>query len=73
MGARLKPLLKTLVAGTAGFLSIMAGYFVLGLYNGWLPVGASNTALIAVLLIPIPIGLLIAWALYRGLDRITTT
>jgi hypothetical protein len=67
----LKPLLKILVAGTVGFLSIMAGYLVLGLHNGWLPVGVSNTTLIAVLLIPIPTGLLIAWAVYRGLDRIT--
>ena len=67
----LKPFLKVLVAGTVGFFSIIAEYFVLGLYNRWLPVGASNTALIAVLLTPIPIGLLIAWAVYRVLDRIT--
>lgn len=67
----LKSFLKILVAGTVGFGSIIAVSFVLALHNDWLPVGASNTALIAVILLPIPIGLVIAWAVYRGLDRIT--
>jgi hypothetical protein len=69
----LKPFLTILVAGTVGFVSILAGYWALVLHDGWLPAGVSNTALIAELWIPIPIGLSIAWAVYRGLDRITGT
>ena len=67
----LKSFLKILVAGTVGFCSILAGYLVLALNNSALPVDVSDTTVIAVMLMPIPIGLLIAWAVYRGLHRIT--
>ena len=62
----LKQLFKVLVAGTAGFLTIIAGYFFLGLHPGSGPI--SNEKLIAQLLLPIPIGGIVAWAVYRILD-----
>src|SRR5258707_872421 len=67
----LKPFLKVLVAGTIGFLSIMGGYLVLALLDDRLPVGVSNTTLIATMLIPTPIGLWVGWGGSRGLDRRT--
>jgi hypothetical protein len=66
----LKPLLKILVAGTVGFLSIIGGYVLLAEHDGWLPTGVSNTTLIGTLVIPIPVGLFIAWVVYRVLDRL---
>ena len=66
----LKSLLKILVAGTVGFLSILGAGLMFALHPGWLPTPVSNTTLIAELLIPLPIGLLIAWGVYRGLERV---
>jgi hypothetical protein len=65
-----KTVLKLLAAGTIGFVSIIGGYGVLAVYGRWLPQGTSNATLIATLVLPIPIGLFIAWAVYRILDGI---
>jgi len=63
----LKRLLKVLLAGTIGFLTIIAGYFFLGLHPGSGPI--SNERLVALILLPIPVGGVAAWAVYRILDR----
>jgi len=63
----LKQLLKVSTAGTIGFLSIIGGYFVLP-FDLMVPVGSSDARFIAVLLLPVPIGGLIAWVVYRVLD-----
>lgn len=67
-----KTVLKLLVAGTIGFVSFIGAYGVLPLYGQGLTQGTANTILIATLLMPIPIGLFIAWAVYRILDSIWT-
>ena len=65
-----KTVLKLLAAGTVGFLSILGAYGVLAVLGNRLPLGTSNATLIATMLLPIPIGLFIAWAAYRILERI---
>jgi hypothetical protein len=65
-----KTVLKLLVAGTIGFVSIIGGYEVLAVSGHWLPQRMSDATFIATLLMPIPIGLFIAWAAYRILDSI---
>ena len=60
-------LLKVALAGTIGFLTIIAGYLLLGLHPGSGPI--SNERLIALILLPIPVGGLVGWAVYRMLDR----
>ena len=67
----LKTLLRVLVAGTVGFVSIIGGYFVLAVQATGLSYG-SDARFIAMTLMPIPIGLCIAWATYRGLESIST-
>lgn len=62
----LKRLLRVLLAGTIGFLVIIAGYFLLALYPGRGPI--SNERLVALILLPVPIGGLAAWAVYRMFD-----
>lgn len=63
----LKRLFKVLVAGAIGFLTIIAGYLLLALHPGSGPI--SNERLVALILLPIPIGGLAGWAVYRMLDR----
>lgn len=65
----LKRLSRLLLAGTIGFLTIIAGYFSLGLHPGTGPI--SNEQLVAELLLPIPIGGVAAWAVYRVLARLS--
>jgi hypothetical protein len=60
-----KTVLKLLAAGAIGFVSIIGGYGVLAVYGKGLPPDPWNAILIASIVIPIPIGLFIAWAVYR--------
>jgi hypothetical protein len=46
---------------------------VLALQHRWLPEHMSDMEFILVTLTPIPIGLLIAWAVYRVLDSAWST
>ena len=62
----LRGLLKVLLAGTIGFLTIIGGYFFLGLHPGSGPI--SNGKLVGLILLPIPIGGVVAWAVYRIID-----
>jgi hypothetical protein len=62
----LKGLFKVMVAGTSGFLSIIAAYHVLGLYKG--PDVMSNGMLVALLAAPFAIGGLVGYAVHRLLD-----
>ena len=63
----LRGLLKLLLAGAVGFLTVIAGYVFLGLHPGSGPI--SNGKLVALMLLPIPVGGVAAWAVYRILDR----
>jgi hypothetical protein len=63
----LRGVLKLVLAGATGFLTIIAGYFFLGLHPGS---GAiSNEKLVGLILLPIIVGGLAAWGVYRILDR----
>jgi hypothetical protein len=64
----LKTLVKVLAAGTVGFASIIGGYLVLSAEHRRLPAHMSDLMFITVTLTPIPIGMLIAWVVYRMLD-----
>jgi hypothetical protein len=66
----LKTVLKLLTAGTLACVSILGAYGVLSVFGEWLPPDRWNATLMATLVIPIPVGLFIAWGIYRTLDRI---
>ena len=55
-----KTILKLLIAGTTGFLSIIGGDVVRAAFSDRLPVGRSNTGLVVTILAPMAVRLLVA-------------